>query len=454
MDDFKEESNSTAREAAASIGGVEDALSAVQEVAANALAGFGPAGAAAGLAAATGIGLLFSGLQASADKANEAKDKVIGLAATISEAGGNMAKVDFAGMMRAWSDEIANNKSWWEIWQKDNTTNLEVVKQKADEAGLSFHDMYLAMQGDDPQAVSKVLDEINRRLDENTAARDRATLATLGNVQETAYNVTAIDLERKSLLDNKDALIAKAGQTEEAIARAALMAEGAGKTAEAEKLAAEAVTARADAYKSAMESIGGASDDIEDANTRATKAEEERAKAEEARLQKSGDKWQDYAAKVLGSIDDVIAAQEKDLQAQLDFQANTEEVFASVGQAGVDWANAQGENAERAMQLLADAPLAKQSEVAANFAAAGAAATAGYAGGIERKGPVVDRAAREVWTGARNIFRQGVNIPVGVRGPSTADMRMTQQAVQSWFLFHPVKVKVTPMSGTGYGVVI
>lgn len=56
--EFKDEANSTAREAAASFDGSAESIADMfQEVAANAFAGFGPAGAVAGLAAAAGIGL-------------------------------------------------------------------------------------------------------------------------------------------------------------------------------------------------------------------------------------------------------------------------------------------------------------------------------------------------------------------------------------------------------------
>lgn len=63
-DEFKDEANSTAREAAASFDGSAESIADMfQEVAANAFAGFGPAGAVAGLAAAAGIGLAIGGFQ-------------------------------------------------------------------------------------------------------------------------------------------------------------------------------------------------------------------------------------------------------------------------------------------------------------------------------------------------------------------------------------------------------
>jgi hypothetical protein len=63
-EEFKDEANSTAREAAASFDGSAESIGdAFQEIAANAFAGFGPAGALAGLAAAAGIGLAMAGFE-------------------------------------------------------------------------------------------------------------------------------------------------------------------------------------------------------------------------------------------------------------------------------------------------------------------------------------------------------------------------------------------------------
>jgi hypothetical protein len=74
--EFKDEANSTAREAAASFdGSAESAADAFQEVAANAFSGFGPAGAAAGLAAALGLGAAMSAITAQQEAVDELKQK-------------------------------------------------------------------------------------------------------------------------------------------------------------------------------------------------------------------------------------------------------------------------------------------------------------------------------------------------------------------------------------------
>jgi predicted nucleic acid-binding Zn-ribbon protein len=75
-EEFKDEANSTAREVAASFdGSAESIVGGFQEVAANALSGFGPAGAAAGIALAAGIGLATQAFEEAGTNADALKAK-------------------------------------------------------------------------------------------------------------------------------------------------------------------------------------------------------------------------------------------------------------------------------------------------------------------------------------------------------------------------------------------
>ena len=88
VEEFKDEANSTAKETAASFdGSAESIVGAFQEVAANAFAGFGPAGAVAGLAAAAGIGLLTSAFQEAEDHRKELEERANDLASAYVDAG-------------------------------------------------------------------------------------------------------------------------------------------------------------------------------------------------------------------------------------------------------------------------------------------------------------------------------------------------------------------------------
>lgn len=81
LDELKSESTSTARESAASFSGEwTDVADTLQEVAANAFAGFGPAGAAAGLLVAGAIGIAVSAVDRGIEGAEVYREKVQELA--------------------------------------------------------------------------------------------------------------------------------------------------------------------------------------------------------------------------------------------------------------------------------------------------------------------------------------------------------------------------------------
>lgn len=88
VEEFRDEANSTAKEAAASFdGSAESVIDAFQEVAANAFAGFGPAGVLAGLAAALGIGAAVSGFDQVNQAEQESRERAAEWAQAFVEAG-------------------------------------------------------------------------------------------------------------------------------------------------------------------------------------------------------------------------------------------------------------------------------------------------------------------------------------------------------------------------------
>lgn len=93
LGEFRDEAGGTAREVAASFDGSADSIAGgFQELAANAFAGFGPAGAVAGLAAAAGIGIVWSKFQEDAEKA---KARVNDMADAMIDAGSRVLAADF-----------------------------------------------------------------------------------------------------------------------------------------------------------------------------------------------------------------------------------------------------------------------------------------------------------------------------------------------------------------------
>lgn len=95
LGELRDEANSTAKESAASFdGSAESIVDSFQEIAANAFAGFGPAGAIAGLAAAAGIGVASAAILDAEEKAKAAKDRVGELGLAIIESGADVAGVN------------------------------------------------------------------------------------------------------------------------------------------------------------------------------------------------------------------------------------------------------------------------------------------------------------------------------------------------------------------------
>lgn len=96
LGELKDESRSTAKEAAASFdGSAESIIDTFQEVAANAFAGFGPAGLIAGVAVAAGIGTATEAFGQNQEKIDQAKQKIREYGLAIIETGQSAAGLDY-----------------------------------------------------------------------------------------------------------------------------------------------------------------------------------------------------------------------------------------------------------------------------------------------------------------------------------------------------------------------
>lgn len=177
---MKDESKQSIRETAASFGDITDGLDLIQEVAANAFVGFGPAGMAAGALAAIGIGLLKTSLDDSKEKADEFIDKVHEMSAALRETGG------VAGTIADSMDDIVDQKEWFEFWQKLPIDRLQLMKQGVDEVGVSWSDVLVAAGGD-LEAYDRV---VNTTLKNQTEANMDWTNSFLHSVKEQG---TAVD---------------------------------------------------------------------------------------------------------------------------------------------------------------------------------------------------------------------------------------------------------------------
>lgn len=182
MDDFKDEADGTAREAAASFdGSAESIADTFQELAANAFAGFGPAGAVAGIAAAAGLGIAISKLTEISEKINEAKEAGAEWAQTFNMGDAEERIQALRDQFDELSSTIVDDRQWWELWQEDAVSALDAVVRAQDEAGTSTADFMRVFNELDPsQRLSGMRDyrrELERQSeafnDSNKAATDR-----------------------------------------------------------------------------------------------------------------------------------------------------------------------------------------------------------------------------------------------------------------------------------------
>lgn len=170
MSDFKQEAGQSARETAASIKSVEDGLGAIQETAANALVGFGPAGAAAGLVAAVGLGLVSTELDAQKQKAEELKTGLVNAYLDASLAGRNFLTEE---------ETIAAARA---VIEKDDEASRAKRLKDAETLGVTTSTLILAESGD-RKALSEIEDVIARKRSDadadaranGEAGRDRAS---------------------------------------------------------------------------------------------------------------------------------------------------------------------------------------------------------------------------------------------------------------------------------------
>jgi polyhydroxyalkanoate synthesis regulator phasin len=174
LDDLKSESGSTARESAASFSGEwTDAAGALQEVAANALAGFGPAGAAAGLVAAAGIGIATAAIENGIVSAEQYQEQVQKLAEEFIETG-RLGETSLDFLVDVLKDMATATE--------DGQTNLRQLKKLSDTAETSFKDLATAY-GNNVDALKeqwRESDKLEQSLTDQAAAVDINSAAQEG----------------------------------------------------------------------------------------------------------------------------------------------------------------------------------------------------------------------------------------------------------------------------------
>lgn len=170
LKDFKDESASTAREAAASFDGSAESIGdAFQEVAANALGGFGPLGAAAGIGVAIGVGAGFAQIE---ERAQQMEQLVGDLFDDMIQSGNAYASAEFINSKIAdIVKEMANDQA------KSNELSEDSVR-----LGLSQQTLLRAQAGDQ-EALNAAIQAEN---DAHAAAIQKINESSVSTTQKRA----------------------------------------------------------------------------------------------------------------------------------------------------------------------------------------------------------------------------------------------------------------------------
>jgi hypothetical protein len=404
LDDFKDEASSSGREAAASFSGeFSDVTDIVQEIGANAFAGFGPVGAAAGLAAAAGIGVLVAQMQEAQERIKSVREELRGL--------GLSADTTELDRYTTAFETLASN---------DDLTQL---RSSVESAGVAWQDYITAVVTGGPD-VDRIKDKL------------RALGSTGGglagvwddNVQGAQAAYDALDQYRQGAQGAAGDVDAMRPKLDELAA--------------AQQRAADAAAALQAAQDAARTALAG----VADATPALTGVIQTEAQKQADATKTTADSWTDYADTVKLSAADVIGVLDEQTRAAEDFRDNLLEVQKRGDSAFLEWVAQQPPAVAAA---YADGTAQQRGAIYAAFQRnVGAQAALGTARGMDDRAPDVGAAADRVHAAAERALKVPVNIPVGLDPPARAAVQSVVGAVRS--AIGTLSVPVRPIVGEVY----
>ena len=237
--ELKDEAVQNASETFSSFDGSMDSLvDGIQGTFGGIVSNMGAAGAVAGGALAIGIGYAVAQGQELADALNSAKERSAEIAGEILAADGDLSKIQWAEKFNEWGLAIEDNREWWEVWQNEAKTAMEVASESADRFGISVKDLALGLSGTNADAAIRSISALRDQVDELEDARSRAQ-------QSTVREDLSMEIRGRTNLIAK--LEAQSGVTEDAIRVSEQMASISAEMAAADEAAAAASQARTDA---------------------------------------------------------------------------------------------------------------------------------------------------------------------------------------------------------------
>lgn len=391
---LKENTASNAKEMGASFQDVGSAIDGLQGLAAEALEGFGPAGIAAGVAVAAGIGVATQALQQAADKANKLTEDATALADTMADPDLSQRASDLRDRFDEVAKSVSDVRSIWEVWQPRAITNAEDFAAAISSGAVSAQTLMSAFTETDParrvQALTDVSGQLQTALAKTTKEYQRSDL-----VQRQAGES---DTERSQRLGRMVEAIGraqKAVQDETATQQAALQIEQALATAkgqtieqyQAEQKATEKAAETASSYASALASTADPVSVYQDLLSKKQEAEKAAAEATAAATKDSTDSWTDYAKDVAVSTQDLIDQWNAQAAQAEQFTANLAVIAAAGGQALADDLRAKGPEVAAAVAdtIAKSGPDEQKAAIDAYARASGAAAGQALADGLASK---------------------------------------------------------------------
>lgn len=212
FDEAKDEAKSSGKEAAASFdGSFESVADFVQETLANAFEGFGPIGAAAGIAIAATLGAVMASAVEAQEKLQEAREAAGELAQELYDNGGTLPmQTAVSNLFESLTKETKANGPVQQLLDQflDFGSRVDSIKTAAKQAKVPLQDMVKAISGNDigasKEALKKVNDELKKMESNPTTAWVWET-APLKDMQS-ALEVT---IEKARVADESLGLVGK-----------------------------------------------------------------------------------------------------------------------------------------------------------------------------------------------------------------------------------------------------
>jgi hypothetical protein len=396
LDEFKDEAGSSGREAAASFsGGFGDITDFVQETAANALGGLGPIGAAAGVAAAAGIGLLTAQLE----KANQ---RIQDVRTTLQQLGSDAPELD---KVNAALDVLRENG------------DLEGLKRALNTAGVSFKDYVDALVNGGPK-----VDAIKAKLYDlgDTAGGFGTIYDENARGAQSAWD--ALDQYRQGAQQAAGDIQVASEVTAE------LTAEQERATAQAERLAA------------AQQTVTDALGTVADATPALNEAVQNTAQKQADATKSTKDSWQDYADGVELSAAQVVKVLDEQTKAAENFRDNLLETQKRGDAEFTAWVSKQP--AAVAAAYAEGTAKEKQAIYDAFRRNVGAQQGAGVAAGLTGTTPAAVGAAGRMFTAIESeLTGSTIYVPVDFQVP-TAGEALAVRARMKRQLEQPLNIPV------------